>query len=544
MSDNTTQPVEKKTVADFSDSDIFFIPSYQRGYRWGEVQVRQLAEDLLEAAKAEEPKPYCLQPLVVRRGTEGWRVIDGQQRLTTLWLLLYVLNDETPPEWQLLYERHGNGQELLDIPKSKPDGFFIDRAIKTLNETIKDDKKARLLKYLNSDNGPFFLWYEVPKGADEHEEHKVFARLNSGKIPLSNAELIKAELLSAITDTRERDRYANAWDRMEQRLQDDDFWCFVNPEPQATRFEATRIDFLFELWYRGQPNTSTKADLEKDPFAIYEKARKQISEDKDWESFWEAITAIFNRLDMWYADQRLYHLLGFLMGQRKENPEVRFQRLVTLLEVAKKEPRSEFDRQVSAECRSLLLGDKKSFDEMDLPRYDGDWKARRQIEAILLAFNLAMTEHAGLERTRFPFGTYRNTKWTLEHIHAQQEEGSKELKQDGDIDLHAFGNMALLPHETNARFNNATFPAKREWLRKWADPTKKKDSAFIADDLEALVQADPTKKKDSAFIPFGTRMVFCRLVGKESGDTWDTDDQKLYTQFVIDTLKNYLKETK
>lgn len=531
MSDNTTQPVEKKTVADFSDSDIFFIPSYQRGYRWGEVQVRQLAEDLLEAAK--EGKPYCLQPLVVRQSADGWRVIDGQQRLTTLWLLLYVLNDEKtppPPKWKLRYERHGSEQELLEIPTSKPDGFFRDQAIETLRETIKtikDDDKKRLSDYLNSAGGPFFLWYEVPKDADEHEEHheehKVFARLNSGKIPLSNAELIKAELLSAITDTRERDRYANAWDRMEQRLQDDDFWCFVNPEPQATRFEATRIDFLFELWHRRQPNTSTKADLEKDPFAIYEKARKQISKDKKWESFWEAITAIFNRLDMWYADQRLYHLLGFLMGQRKENPEGRFQRLITLLEVAEKKPRSEFDRQVSAECRSLLLGDKESFDEMDLPRYDGDWKARKQIEAILLAFNLAMTEHAGLERTRFPFGTYRNTKWTLEHIHAQQEEKSKELKQDGDIDLHAFGNMALLPHETNARFNNATFPAKREWLREWADPTKKEDCAFI---------------------PFGTHMVFCRLVGKESGDTWDTKDQELYTQFVIDTLKDYLKETK
>ncbi len=521
MSDNT---LETKTVAALSGL-TFFIPSYQRGYRWGEVQVRQLAEDLLEAAEAK--KPYCLQPLVVCQSAEEkvWRVIDGQQRLTTLWLLLDVLKKDH--KWQLRYERHKDVQKPSDISPSKPDRFFINQAKEELEKTIPSDKKTQLSDYLNS---AFFLWYEVPKDADEHEEHKeyeVFARLNSGKIPLSNAELIKAELLSAITDTRERDRYANAWDRMEQRLQDDDFWCFVNPEPQATRFEATRIDFLFELWYRGQPNTSTKADLEKDPFAIYEKARKQISEDKDWESFWEAITAIFNRLDMWYADQRLYHLLGFLMGQRKENPEVRFQRLVTLLEVAKKEPRSEFDRQVSAECRSLLLGDKKSFDEMDLPRYDGDWKARRQIEAILLAFNLAMTEHAGLERTRFPFGTYRNTKWTLEHIHAQQEEGGKELKQDGKIDLHAdlhaFGNMALLPHETNARFNNDTFPAKREWLREWADPTKKEDCAFI---------------------PFGTHMVFCRLVGKESGDTWDTKDQELYTQFVIDTLKNYLKETK
>lgn len=524
MSDNTTKPVEKKTVADFPDSDIFFIPSYQRGYRWGEVQVRQLAEDLLEGAEAK--KPYCLQPLVVRwdKDKNHWRVIDGQQRLTTLWLLRYVLNDEKPPpppKWQLCYERHGKGQTLLGIPTSKPDKFFIDQAIETLKKTIlsDSDKKTRLSDYLKSADGPFFLWYKV----EDANEHAVFARLNSGKIPLSNAELIKAELLSAITDTRERDRCANAWDRMEQRLWDEDFWCFVNPEPQATRFEATRIDFLFELWHRRQPNTSTKADLGKDPFAIYEKARKQISKDKDWKSFWEAITAIFNRLDMWQANQCLYHLLGFLMCQRKENPEVRFQRLGTLLEVAKKEPRSEFDRQVSAACRSLLLGDKESFDEMDLPRYDGDWKARKQIEAILLAFNLAMTEHAGLERTRFPFGTYRNTKWTLEHIHAQQEEKSKELKQDGDIDLHAFGNMALLPHETNARFNNATFPAKREWLRKWADPTKKEDCAFI---------------------PFGTRLVFCRLVGRESGDTWNNEDQELYTDFVVKTLKDYLKETK
>ena len=61
----------------------FYIPSYQRGYRWGKDEVERLLDDI----HANGANGYCLQPIVVRRRKDGYELIDGQQRLTTLFLL-------------------------------------------------------------------------------------------------------------------------------------------------------------------------------------------------------------------------------------------------------------------------------------------------------------------------------------------------------------------------------------------------------------------------------------------------------------------------
>ena len=67
----------------------FFIPAYQRGYRWTEEQVRQLLNDLFQFSNHHgEGEFYCLQPIIVKKRNENeWEVVDGQQRLTLLWLL-------------------------------------------------------------------------------------------------------------------------------------------------------------------------------------------------------------------------------------------------------------------------------------------------------------------------------------------------------------------------------------------------------------------------------------------------------------------------
>ena len=78
----------------------FVIPSYQRGYRWEEKQVIDLLEDICEFAKQDKEDSYYLQPLVVKpckwTDTDGvqidaWEVLDGQQRLTTLRLILMFI---------------------------------------------------------------------------------------------------------------------------------------------------------------------------------------------------------------------------------------------------------------------------------------------------------------------------------------------------------------------------------------------------------------------------------------------------------------------
>ena len=98
----------------------FFIPSYQRGYRWGEREVEQLFDDLWEAM--DKKKAYCLQPLVVMKKGHQWRVIDGQQRLTTLYILLKVLGQE--PGFSLEYETRPKSEEFLaNIVKKNEENF-------------------------------------------------------------------------------------------------------------------------------------------------------------------------------------------------------------------------------------------------------------------------------------------------------------------------------------------------------------------------------------------------------------------------------------
>ena len=79
----------------------FFIPSYQRGYRWERQQVEDLLRDINDFAKEPQGNFYCLQPLIVKKynDKDDWyEVIDGQQRLTTLRLLLLYLSEMAKEE--------------------------------------------------------------------------------------------------------------------------------------------------------------------------------------------------------------------------------------------------------------------------------------------------------------------------------------------------------------------------------------------------------------------------------------------------------------
>ena len=92
--DNSEVILEAKKVADIKGS--FVVPDYQRGYRWCEQQVKTLLSDIWGTAIANKVVDYCLQPIVVKKlPAEGdvprYELIDGQQRLTTIYILLSFL---------------------------------------------------------------------------------------------------------------------------------------------------------------------------------------------------------------------------------------------------------------------------------------------------------------------------------------------------------------------------------------------------------------------------------------------------------------------
>ena len=96
----------------------FIIPSYQRGYRWERKQVTDLLNDLRQFVTDGNSKNSCyyLQPIVIKKASwknadgnniDGWEVLDGQQRLTTMYLLLqYIIENELKRSEQKYFDEH------------------------------------------------------------------------------------------------------------------------------------------------------------------------------------------------------------------------------------------------------------------------------------------------------------------------------------------------------------------------------------------------------------------------------------------------------
>lgn len=110
--------ITQLAVGEILDGRYFYIPAYQRGYRWTEKQMGDLLEDLLCFAndKKKENDFYCLQPIIARRITEEgvWEIVDGQQRLTSIYLLYkYLLSKKGGDEKTLKEEE--DGKELYHL---------------------------------------------------------------------------------------------------------------------------------------------------------------------------------------------------------------------------------------------------------------------------------------------------------------------------------------------------------------------------------------------------------------------------------------------
>ena len=220
--------IELKPIKDLLGMN-FHIPGYQRGYRWTRQQVRDLLDDIKEFMDSDSINIYCIQPLVIKRmpvrdsllgdikvaesidevrtlinQSDAWEVIDGQQRLTTIYIILNYLQRELPAceLYSIEYATRQKSRDYLekDLVNYKRgsevdniDFFYMGEAyhiVKEWFEKKKDvncqDFRLALLDHVK------FIWYEI---VDE-DPIKVFTRLNIGKISLTNAELIKALFLN------------------------------------------------------------------------------------------------------------------------------------------------------------------------------------------------------------------------------------------------------------------------------------------------------------------------------------------------------------
>lgn len=192
---------ELKSIAEL-DGYRFSVPSYQRGYRWGQREVRALLEDIWDFWKDNKANGggqnsfYCLQPIVLKRKGEVYSLIDGQQRLTTIFLIIKYLQNRNL--FKIEYDTRRDSAEFLEnikdrysLPADNIDFWHFANAYKVIFEFFKNVEIDREIFAKTLLNDCKILWYEA-----KEEENDVFVRLNIGKIPLLESENIKALFLS------------------------------------------------------------------------------------------------------------------------------------------------------------------------------------------------------------------------------------------------------------------------------------------------------------------------------------------------------------
>lgn len=554
--------LETKLVADIKGS--FYVPSYQRGYRWGKDEVIRLLDDIYMNGN----KNYCLQPVVVRKSDKGFELIDGQQRLTTLFILLTYIKKEYKPrievKFELTYETRENSAEFLQnineaTADSNIDFYHIYQAYKTIDDwfnaqedsvVVADDIYGYLVKFVK------IIWYEVGENEDAIG---LFTRLNIGKIPLTSAELVKAMFLSSDykdkVSREKQEEISLQWDNMEKELHDDSLWYFLTNHTNM-RYQ-TRIDLILDL-------ISEKPADNREKYYTFFKI-DEIGRTMSLDDLWRKIQQTFLILKDWYENHELYHKIGYLIASEKMT-------LQEIFKISAGKTKKEFRGTLDSYIReSIAIQGNYADLSYEKPL---DYK---RISTLLLLFNVESVRLNGEHTQWFPFDKFKFDKkgkvaWSLEHIHAQQSEGLRtqemwkewlglhipsvknvsedvalveamqaaidnpklertefdELQQrviellsvQGNTEyLHSISNLALLRSDDNAALNNSTFDVKRN----------------------LIVNMD----KEGQYIPFCTKMVFLKYYTPSEDNQlhfWGQADRKAYIKALNKVLAPYLAE--
>ena len=559
----------------------YLIPDYQRGYRWkAEEHVKALLDDIdtfINKEGRSNDEIYCLQPIVVVSQNNAWEVIDGQQRLTTLYLILKALKKEKIYEVSYTH-RHESTSVLLNpmlYRDDMPDHYFICKAYKFIEKWI-ENKETEIGDYKEAfsyvlTRNVKVIWYKVDLNeGNESEKIDIFNRLNIGKIPLDDAELIRALFIQHITTSgSEREKaieqsiFSNSWNEIETFLQNEEVWGFL--QSKEDKKYANRILKLFEIVAQKE-NSEGRAT-----FLWFENELKT----KKAEELWENVKTYFGKIRYWFNDYERYHLIGLLV-----------QIGIPLKEICNhsdKVTKSIFKEWLQTKVKEKFKPETID-DELEYGKDNG------KIERLLLLFNvLSAIETQGNQSLRFPFHRYAKTSWSLEHINAQhsddpmkdvknigiwvnetvselenishlenldkiateidflktlrdkiKEEPKKQLSQseqdsfnnarekiktffvtetDGtEESMHTIENLALLSGKDNSSLNNAIFPIKNK----------------------KIFQLE----KEGSFIPQCTKNVFLKVYSKSYTPPyrWGKQDREDYISEIKRVFNDYFKE--
>lgn len=617
--------IDIKSISELSGMK-FFIPNYQRGYRWTEQQVRKLLEDIDEFSQNKHHNSneyYCLQPLVVKRRSENdilneikekaksiedvwtllkgqWEVIDGQQRLTTIYLILKAI-DERKNLYQLDYETRDKSLDYLnglsensDINDENIDFYHMSLANKCIYDFFSKWQVEKVLQFreILLDRVKF-IWYE----SIEKNPIKVFTRLNIGKIPLTNAELIKALILNSSnfkdSDTNhlrlQQQEIASEWDNIEYRLHDDGFWLFLHA-PQYDR--PTRIDFIFDLIVELSSDKEKSTDKEiineeNRTFNFYYERFSKNRTEECVKECWTEIKKLYQTFVEWYNDIEIYHYVGYLI--------VYNHKLKTLIDDwNNSKNKAEFISNLKTKKINKII-EWNRVNDLNLIYDTNGGIQKTNCKRILLLHNIqTVINQAKIANEKynhsvfykFPFHLYKLEQWDVEHIDSNTENPLEDKDSQNEFLLNIYlsedektqnkiaefinnpesdnfhadfecflsdqvdalsekeknqiWNFTLLDFNTNRSNGNAIFSAKRRIIISKDQGKLLSIPKIKSVDGKPQLEYNKPTDAESAFVPPCTKYVFMKYYTPVTTNPnyWLKPDAEEYRKDIMAILKN------
>lgn len=585
----------------------YYIPNYQRGYRWGKDEVTKLLDDIWDFASHKKSEFYCLQPLIIlphklsdaknlqppiilpqepsdAEKTALYEVLDGQQRLTTLNLIVHYVNEhfrgkskysdmylhyQTRPESSKAFSSiriDEDGRVQMEVGlKPSIDFWHIKHAYGYIHNWFTEKEEDE--RFNDNTFQEVFLdqvkviWYKIDRGEDPI---KVFERNNIGKIPLADVELIKAFILkgdnrSDSNHLRRQLEIAREWDEIEQGLRNPNLWAFIFGNKSMPDICIGQL-FVVALGLE---------DEEKPK--VYDLVEEKLEKEEGYlERLWRDVKDLYSMIVDWYHDHKAYHYIGYLtqMG-------VKVQSIYAL--------RSEYDTKAQfidklrskiseGEIQKLHYSEKDGFYKLSKGEKSKELYGGKEVFPLLLLYNIELCLREG-STERFPFETLqtgggKRIKWDIEHIDSQTP---REIQSKKEQNVWLEATREALESKIDETLGESIgkyiaqelneqeyFEKLREQLQELAEEKEDEYSQSIGN--LALLDAGTNRsygnslfinkraelqkrEQQGQFIPQGTKIAFMKyFIGSRLAlDKWGTEDKCAHEAYIYDLVKDHIK---
>ncbi|EXF24136.1 hypothetical protein BG28_07650 [Nesterenkonia sp. AN1] len=497
----------------FTDDFDFVVPEYQRPYAWGAEETMQLLSDLRGALERDTREPYFLGTVVLVKDATAPRseVIDGQQRLTTLTLLIAVLRDlVTNPGLRsdihkFIEEPAIAWDDKLARPRLKlrpRDALFFREYVQTDSMTaalagISDNLTATDSQRLLRDNAGVLLaelstWSQeylqrlfkmmakrtfvvTVSTPDLNSAYRIFSVMNARGLPLSPPDIFKSQIIGAMREG-ERSQFADVWEKLEEDLGRDEFGdLFLYIRAITTQARAVR-GLLQEF-----PEQVLNAYLPDDgkgfinevlqPYALAD--NRLVAQDFEGGADWQNVNAWMKRLSQLDNDDWRPVALWALKEHGDDAVFLnaffeKLERLAASMLVRRVYATPRVQRYMDL-LKQLMAGDgleSAAFDltveekRETLDRLDAEIYLTQPVRKyVLLRLDSILADDPG--------ASYDHKTITVEHVLPQHPSEGSQWSEDFDEEqtaywTHRLGNLLLLNRRKNGQAQNYDFDKKKD----------------------------------------------------------------------------------